>query len=392
MTVKKMISLADRVMRVGLVSDYLEEQWPSMDLVADMLIRELGDSAAFRVSQIRPRFVPRFSRIGRAKYLFNVDRLLNRFVDYPRYLRKCKSEFDLFHIVDHTYAHLVSVVGGERCVVTCHDLDAFRPLIEPERNGFLMRKAAGRILDGFREAAAVPCDSAATRDDVSRHRLAPAERLSVNPNGVAEVFTFRPDACADAAGRRLLGAPERDRLEIVNVGSTSARKRIDVLLRVFAALRREMPRARLIRVGGALTPPQRQLMRELNLPADSVVETPFVSREVLAAIYRHAAIAVLPSEYEGFGFPALEAQACGTPAVLSDIPVFREIGGPAAAFSPVADIAGWAESILMLEQERRNDPRRWCERVEAGVRWAGRFTWKDHAERAAQLYRRVAAA
>lgn len=381
-------------MRVGLVSDYLEESWPSMDLASDMLFKELAAQRDGLIpSRIRPRFVRRFTRFGptSAKHLFNADRLLNRFLDYPRYLRQRIGEFDLFHVVDHTYAHLVSVAGGKRCVVTCHDIDAFRAALEAncDRGSWLMAKMARRIIDGLRGAAAVSCDSAATRDDLVRYRLAPDERLSVNPNGVAEVFTHRTDPCADAAARRLLGAPKRDRFEIVNVGSTIPRKRIDVLLRLFAALRREMAGARLIRVGGALTPSQRQLMRELDLPADSIVETPFVPREVLAAIYRHAAIAVLPSQYEGFGFPALEAQACGTPVVLSDIAALREIGGPAATFCSVADVQQWTEAILTLAQERRENARQRRERVEAGIRWAARFTWKDHAQRVVQLYQSI---
>jgi glycosyltransferase involved in cell wall biosynthesis len=384
------------VPRLALLSDYLEEGWPSMDLAADMLMRELAcrRSTGLRVSQIRPPFVRRFSRMKsrRGKHLFNADRLLNRFLDYPRYLRKRLGEFDLFHVADHTYAHLATVAGGERCVVTCHDIDAFRPLIETQRNGYsgLMRKAAGRILDGLGGAALVSCDSGATRNDLLRYRLAAPERLSVNPNGVAEVFTPRAEAGADGAARRLLGEPGGGRLELVNVGSTIARKRIDVLLRVFAALRRIVPGARMIRIGGAFTPDQHNLISQLRLPPDSITVLPFVAPEVLAAVYRRAMIAVLPSEYEGFGLPVLEAQACGTPVVLSEIPVFREIGGPAAAFCPVADVDRWTGALLKLLDERRENPQQWRERVEAGASWAGRFTWKDYADRAVQLYKSIA--
>ena len=117
---------------------------------------------------------------------------------------------------------------------------------------------ARRILRGFRSAAAIACVSAATRDEVLRYRIAPAERLSVNPNGVADAFTTRPDPCAEAEVCRMLGPPDRDRIEIVHVGSTIPRKRIDVLIRVAAALRRAMPSVRMIRVGGAFTPSQHQ--------------------------------------------------------------------------------------------------------------------------------------
>jgi len=383
--------------RVAILADYLEEGWPSMDLVAGMLVRELTQPhrAGVAACLLRPRFVRRFTRAGVARqnnHLFNADRVLNRFVDYPRFLRARRSEFDLFHIVDHSYGHLVAVAGPERSVVTCHDLDTFRSIIEPhhEVRPRIYQATARRILRGLRSAAAVACDSIATRDEVLRHRLAAAERLSVNPNGVAEVFTARPDPCADAEVCRLLGAPERERVEIIHVGSTIARKRIDVLIAVFAALRREHRSLRLVRVGGAFTAAQRQLMNQLALPSESVAVLPFLSRQALAAVYRRAAMAVLPSEAEGFGLPVLESMACGTPVVLSDIPVLREVGGPAAAYCPVADVERWTDTILTLLRERCEAQQSWAERVDAGVCWAGRFTWSRYADRAAQLYEKIA--
>jgi glycosyltransferase involved in cell wall biosynthesis len=381
-------------MRVGVVSDYREERWPSMDLVFEMLFRELearGDGICAR--GIRPPFVRRFTRIRTgAKHLFNADRLLNRFVDYPRYLRKLRSEFDLFHIVDHTYAHLVPVVGGERCVVTCHDIDAFRPVIQTQRDGYsgFMRRAAARILGGLRQAAAVACASAATRDELLRHRLAAAQRLSVNPNGVAEAFRPCPHDGSDEQASRLLGPPDRGAVEILHVGSTIPRKRIDVLVRAFAPVRRELPSVRLVRVGGGFTAAQRELIRQLGLPDESINVLPYLAPEVLAAVYRRAAIVLMPSEYEGFGLPALEAQACATPVLLSSIAALREIGGPAAAFCPVGDTARWSAAVLDLLRERRELPHRWSERRMAGLKWAGRFTWRAYAGRAVQLYHSIA--
>ena len=368
-----------------------------MDLVADMLVRELaaGREDGLAVTQLRPRFVPRLTRVGGAggnKHLFNADRILNRFVDYPRFLKARRNEFDLFHIVDHSYSHLVPVAGPGRAAVTCHDLDLFRCIVEPQsevRSRFYAA-IANRVLAGLRAAAAIACVSAATRDQVLRYGLAPAERLTVNPNGVAETFNPRPDPCADLEVRRYLGAPEAKTIEILHVGSTIPRKRIDVLIRVFAALRREVPGIRLIRVGGDFTHTQHDLMSQLGLTGDCVRVLPFLSAEVLAAVYRRAAVAVLPSESEGFGLPVIEALACGTPVVVSNIPVLREIGGSAAAFGAVGDVEDLTAAILDLLRERRECPRSWEARVAAGVKWAGRFTWTEYAERAVRMYRSIA--
>ena len=383
-------------LRVAIVSDYLEEGWPSMDLVADMLVRELAARLeGLAVSRLRPRFVERLTRVGGVggnRHLFNADRLLNRFVDYPRFLRARRNDFDLFHIIDHSYSHLVPVAGRQRSIVTCHDLDTFRSIIEPQREvrSRFYTAMAGRILTGFRQAAAVACVSGATRDDVLRHRLAPAERLTVNPNGVGEIFNPQPDEGGDHEARRHLGAPDAGTIEILHVGSTIPRKRIDVLIRVFAALRRELPGVRLVRVGGDFTPPQHKLIDQLGLSSECVRVLPFLSAEVLAAVYRRAALVILTSESEGFGLPVLEAQASGTPVVLSDLPVLREIGGPAASFAAVGDVDQWTGATLNLLRERREHPDIWEERKAAGISWTGRFTWKAYAWRANDLYRRIA--
>jgi hypothetical protein len=116
-------------LRLAVVCDYAEEGWPSMDLVGEMLCAELEarHSAALDVTRIRPPFVRRLSRAGAghaAHTRLNADRVLNRFFDYPRALRQLRGGFDVFHLVDHSYAHLVHELAGARAVVTCYDLDA----------------------------------------------------------------------------------------------------------------------------------------------------------------------------------------------------------------------------------------------------------------------------
>ena len=370
-----------------------------MDLVAEELWRELTTSHrnSFEVYRLRPPFVKRFGWFNghaRSSAASIADRLLNRFVDYPRFLKVRRKEFDLFHLIDHSYSHLAQILAPRPALVTCHDTDAFRCILEKQsgNRSRLLRRITQSVLMGFRSAAAVACDSAATRDQVLRYDLISAERLSVNRNGVARCFNPHPDLSAEAELSRLLGSCEPRRAEILHVGSTIPRKRVDVLLRSFAAVARELPAARLIKVGGAFTAAQRELIRELSLPRDSVAVLPFVNGEGLAALYRRATIAVLPSESEGFGLPALEALACGTPAVLSDIPVFHEIAGDAATFCRVGDIDAWARAIFDLIRERETQPQEFRERRADGIRWAGQFTWEMYARRAASLYQTLLAA
>jgi glycosyltransferase involved in cell wall biosynthesis len=146
---------------------------------------------------------------------------------------------------------------------------------------------------------------------------------------------------------------------------------------------------RLIRVGGALTEEQRRLAAELGVEGH-VVTAPFLERPVLAALYRRAALLVMPSEVEGFGLPVIEAMACGTPVIASDLPVLREVGGDATVFRPVGDVEAWRDEVLERLAEREGSPERWSARREAGWRQAERFTWSEYARRMVDVYQEVA--
>jgi glycosyltransferase involved in cell wall biosynthesis len=192
---------------------------------------------------------------------------------------------------------------------------------------------------------------------------------------------------ADLEAARLLGP--RKGIDLLHVGSTIPRKRIDVLLDVFAAVRAQRPGTRLIRVGGPFTAEQRVYARELGV-LDSIVVLPFVDRATLAAVYRRAAVTLLPSEREGFGLPLVESLAGGTPMVATDIPVLREIGGQAVTYAPLGDIAAWRDSVVKLLAEREQAPERWRLRKIAGVARAAEFSWSHYATRVVEIYCAIA--
>jgi glycosyltransferase involved in cell wall biosynthesis len=382
--------------RLAVVCDYAEEGWPSMDLVGEMILAHLGRGHAGQVvaTRVCPPYRHRLAlwpgarRLGLAR---NADRVLNRFWDYPRALkpRVRRGEFDLFHVVDHSYAQLVHAIPAGRAIVTCHDLDTFRCLLEPDREPRprWFRALARRTLAGLRAAAAVVCDSHATRDALLAHGLLPASRLRVVYPGTHPECTIDPDPAADAEAARLLGpAHPGGPPDVLHVGSTIPRKRIDVLLSTFAAIRRAHPGARLIRAGGALTPDQERQAGDFGV-LDAVVTLPFCSRATLAAVYRRASLVLMPSEAEGFGLPVAEALACGAPLLASDLTVLREVGGDAPVYRPVADLPAWSEAALSLLAERQDAA--WHGRRDRGIARARRFDWTHHAAQLAELYREV---
>ncbi len=385
-----------KCLKLAVICDLREEGWPSMELVAEMLIAQVSANYAAQFSAVKvcPPMNRRFTAlpvIKRQRAAHNADRLLNRYWDYPRWLRNRRGEFDLFHLVDHSYSQLLHELSAERVVVTCHDLDTFRCLLEPESEPrpAWFRWLIQRTLDGFRRAARVVCVSETTRQQLLAHGLFTPDRLTVIPNGVHPSCTPGSNFLADAEAARLLGEADGSPL-LLHVGSAIARKRIDVLLEVFARVRREFPRARLIRVGGPFTAEQMELAQRLQV-AEAVTVLPLLTREVVAAVYRRATLVLLPSEREGFGLPVAEAQACGVPVVASDLAVLREVGGEAAIYCPISDSDAWSKTIAALLDERECNPMKWAQRRAAGLAGAAQFTWTEHARKLVTLYQELLA-
>jgi glycosyltransferase involved in cell wall biosynthesis len=367
--------------RIGVICDFVEEQWPSMDLVAGMLLERLEREHAsdLEVACICPPLRPRFSRLpllGRASVFHNADRLLNRFVDYRRSLQPLVPAFDLFHLIDHSYSQLIHALPAGRTIVTCHDLDTFRCVLEPERQPRprWFRAMTERILSGFKKAVHVIAVSAATRDEIVRLGLHPPGRVTVISNGVHPSCSPVPDPLVDAELSRRLGP---DTIWLLNVGSSMPRKRLDLLLRVFAEVRGRLPNVGLLRVGEALTAQQRELARQLGVDS-ALLELGSVSRDVLAAAYRRAGVLVHTAEAEGFGLPLIEAMACGCPVVASDLPVLREVGGAAATYCALGDMAGWKDAIVAALNTGSNR--------EKGFANAARFSWSVNAAETARVY------
>ena len=382
---------AVRALRVGVICDLREEGWHSMDLIADMLLETLAGVAGsnIRATGLCPRMVPRWTRlpvVGGGKSARLGDRLTGRLWDYPRWLAPRADEFDVFHIVDHSYAHLVRVLPAERTIVTCHDLDAIQAALPGGRARFTPASAlASRILDGLGRAGHIACVSDATRDELLATGRVKPEHLSVVSLGVHPTCSVGPAPKWDDEIDRRLGPRG---LEILHVGSTIPRKRIDVLLNIVAGVRKAVHGVRLVHVGGSFTPEQRALASTLGI-TDAIIELPFLGRALLAALYRRASVVVLPSDREGFGLPVIEAMACGTPVVASALPALREAGGIAAIYCAPGDVKQWVDALTSLLRQRESDPAAWAARRTAGIVAASRFNWNTYAMAMTELYLRT---
>jgi glycosyltransferase involved in cell wall biosynthesis len=366
-------------LRLAVVRDFRAENWTSMDLCADQLLGGLRNIPEIAAVDVETPFRRRFGRLPRlsgSRAAFNGDRVYNRHFVLPRHVRSRADDFDAFHIVDHSYAHVALGLPRGRVGVYCHDLDAFRSILDPaaEPRPWWFRRLAARTLRGLQTAAVVFHNSREVGRQLAD--LVPADRLVHAPLGVAE--EFRPDSEQPVDIPVSLETPF-----LLHVGSTIPRKRIDVLLDVFAKVRERQPGLRLIQIGDVWTAAQAQQIDRLGLAA-SLVQLRGLSREQLAEFYRRAALVLVPSEAEGFGLPVIEALACGACVLTSDIAVLRETGGAAILPCPLADVAAWSETILRVLADPAAAPSR-----EARLAQAGRYSWRDHARTIADVYLRL---
>jgi glycosyltransferase involved in cell wall biosynthesis len=375
-------------LRVAVIADMLEEGWASMDLVADSLVRELVANAPLGIDPalVRPRLVRMTRPWRRGGDVPTRDRVFNRFWLYRRALLSVRRA-DLFHIVDHSYAHLASHCPRGRAIVTCHDIDAFAEYLGvPGQTTGLPAFLVKRLVAGLQASKLVVCPSESTASALVKSGLIARTRLTVVPNGV-DVAPIGPARSLELT-RDLLG--EGDGPYLLHVGSTIPRKRLDILLEAFAGVVRSVPTARLIRVGGRLTAYQADLTRLLGI-SEHVIELPRLDRETLKAVYSRAAVLLATSEREGFGLPVVEALAVGTPVIATDLPVFREVASDAAMYVPLERTDLWVRCILDAIAERSDRPESWRRRQFEARRRGMCFSWSSYAARMATLYREVLA-
>jgi len=252
-------------------------------------------------------------------------------------------------------------------------------LIRPNGAVPSWRRAMARAqLRGLQRAALVFYSTEQVRQQIERAGILDPARLVHAPYGVAADF-FSADGLDELPPDALPSRPF-----LLHVGSAVARKRLDVLFKVFAEVRRHHPDLVLVQQGARLLPHQRDLVVELGIE-DALVQPPRLSRPALAALYHRAELVVLTSEREGFGLPILEALAGGAAVVASDIAPFREVAADAVTYCPVGDVERWAQVILELMDRPELRPARPLRKAVAE-----RYTWTAHAATIAEAYGRLA--
>lgn len=271
-------------------------------------------------------------------------------------------------------------------VVTVHDVIQF---VLPE---YAWRKISrlyfGLVSRAARRADAVITVSECSKQDIMKILGLPPERIHVIGNAVDASFYPVRDAWLLANVRERYGIAPRF---VLYFGGFDMRKNVPRVIEAYSHLPEAMRReyqlviaGRYQHLGHPLYPDPRETIRRLGLE-DYVIFTGQIREQDKAPLYSAATVFMFPSLYEGFGIPVLEAMACGTPVVTSNVSALPEVAGEAAALVDPYDpnaICGALHELLESQSKRDELSRRGLER-------ARRFTWTQVADQTVRVYREI---
>jgi glycosyltransferase involved in cell wall biosynthesis len=283
-------------------------------------------------------------------------------------------KLDLVHILVPS----VPVPTRLPVVGTIHDLT---PLTLPGCFDLRTRWLVGRSLRQLaRQARRIITVSERTRRDACALLGLPPERVVAIQLGLPRDARRQGEPAIRRARERFgLGQDPY----VLFVGEVTRRKNPLALVEAFARLAHELPTCQLVFAGspGLGADAVRRRVTELRLQSRARL-LGHVERETLLGLFSGAAVVALPSLYEGFGIPALEAMACGAPVVVSDGGALPEVVGEAGLVVPGAAVGDLASALLAVLRDETT-----AHRLRAlGQRRAGDFTWKRAAERTLAVY------
>ena len=272
--------------------------------------------------------------------------------------------------VFHAPAYTAPIWGARPLVLTIHDVSyARRPEWYPHGSGAL-RQAFYR--HSAKRANRIITDSAFSRDEIVAAYGLDAEKVTVIPLGVSDLFRPSP------------GQPREP--VVLHVGASHPRRNLRLLIDVVARLRLSVPGLALVLVGAGRSEETPLTAYASSVGADGLLQFEHDTDDMgLCSWYQRATVLAYPSQYEGFGLPVIEAMACGTPVVAGLGSSLTEVVGDAGVLVDANDRVAWVRALRHVFERAEHAAALSAQ----GLARAAQYSWSNTAAQTAAVYRSV---
>ena len=365
--------------KVNIYRTFREDQRISMDMYAyylDHYIKKNYNSvinlSSFTPKMMISKFLP-----SKLKMRFA------RFIEYPYQIRKNYQKYEINHIIDHGYSHLIRYpLNKKNTIVTVHDIIpilAWRGFIPNFRYPNKPRLVEYSI-NSLKNAAHIIAVSQNTKKDLIEHCGIKNDNISVIYNGCNSSFKPLQKSQREQLRNNKFKFP-RDSFLMLITGE--GYKNHETTLKILKELRSKKKNIYLVRLG-----PKNQNWENLKnyfSLNQYIIEFSGLELNVVSELYTAVDCLLFPSWYEGFGFPPLEAMANGLPVVASNVSSIPEVVGDAGLLYNPDDIEGMIKGITSI----MNDKKTKDELINKGIKQSSLFTWENSIKKLINVYRSV---
>lgn len=309
--------------------------------------------------------------------MISKKRIINdavKYLVYPFIVKSKVRKNNIKHITSQDLAYLLKLVNLEKTVVTCFDLIPW--VYDNEQLPTSKLK-----IKGLKKAKRIITISEYSKKDIIKHLGYPENKISiVYPAVDHDIYYVK----RDREIIKKLGILDTQKV-ILYVGSEQPRKNVPFLLEAVSQLKKRIPEIKLLKIGAPQVPGAREKLLELIETLglqEEVIFVGYVSENDITKYYNAADLFVYPSLYEGFGMPPLEAMACGTPVVTSNITSLPEVVADSAITIDPHDVDAFVDAMYnVLTDEKLREAM-----ISKGLKRAQLFNWERSAEEMRRVY------
>ena len=307
-----------------------------------------------------------------------------RYIEYPLQIRTIHKKYDIHHIIEEGYAHLIDLpLDNKRTIVTVHDLipllswkGIIHNLNYPHRP-----RLAEYSFNSLKRAAHIITISQNTKKDLIKFCGVKKKNISVIYNGCGKLFKPLPKKHKEILRKSKFNFPT-DSFLILIIGHQSY-KNHETALKVLSQLRLKKKNIYIVRLGRK-NESWSKLKKYYSLDK-YIIELNWLKPNEVSELYNSVDCLLFPSWYEGFGRPPLEAMASGVPVVASNVASIPEVVGKAGLLYDPNDVKGMTKGInLILKNKKVRN-----QMIKKGIKQSFLFSWEKNVEETIKVYKSI---